>query len=156
MVPFIFSKYRLKLKIWPACTLDFFQIWNQKICEEKKKQTNKQTKKKKMTKQGLCKIKVASQQPSTGTSTFIFVFCFYFFFFLLFLLLLFLPSISIAMVSLRLQYCGFSSSLCLFCILFYVSKALSRDLHREGRKLLIFELKMEKCFSRQIFAALSP
>ena len=33
---FFFSKYRLKLKIWHVCTLDFFQIWNQKICEGKK------------------------------------------------------------------------------------------------------------------------
>ena len=42
-----FSKYRLKLKIWPACNLDFFfQIWNQKIYERKRKQTEK----KKMTK----------------------------------------------------------------------------------------------------------
>ena len=56
-----FSKYWLKLKIWPACTLDFFQVWNQKICERKRKQT----KKKKMTKQGLCEVKAASQQAST-------------------------------------------------------------------------------------------
>ena len=36
-----FSKYRLKLKIWLACTLDFFQIWDQKICVRKRKQTKK-------------------------------------------------------------------------------------------------------------------
>ena len=50
----------------------------------------------------------------------------------------------------------FSPSLCLclclnlcwfFWILFFVSKALSRDLHWVRRKLLIFELKMAKCFS---------
>ena len=41
-----FSKYWLKLKIWPACTLNLFQVWNQKICERKRKQT----KKKQMTK----------------------------------------------------------------------------------------------------------
>ena len=58
---FFSSKYQLKLKIWSACTLDFFQIWNQKICEGKKILIEK----KKMTKQGLCEVEAASQQPST-------------------------------------------------------------------------------------------
>ena len=67
--------------------LDFFQIWNQKICEGKKKKTNKQTEKKKMTKQGLCEVETASQQPNTdrqsqpSSSSSFFFFSFFSFFF---------------------------------------------------------------------------
>ena len=94
-----FSKYWLKLKIWPACTLDFFQIWNQKIYERKKE--NKLRRRR--WKVGVVRSwrsKLATQHRSPVTAfIFIFIFCFYFFFLLLFLLLLFLLSVSTAVVS---------------------------------------------------------
>ena len=77
---------------------------------------------------------------------------------LLFLLLTsFSPS---SLSSFHLHCCGFhfSPSLCLcwcwfFWILFYVSKDLTCYLHWVRRKLLIFELKMAKCFNHYIFSA---
>ena len=53
---FFFSKYRLKLKIWPACTLDSFSnlepkdLWQKKKKKRKKEKRKKQIEKKKMTK----------------------------------------------------------------------------------------------------------
>ena len=96
---FFFSKYQLKLKIWPACTLDFFQIWNQKIYERKKE--NKLRRRR--WKVGVVRSwrsKLATQHRSPVMAfIFIFIFCFYFFFLLLFLLLLFLLSVSTIVVS---------------------------------------------------------
>ena len=121
-----FSKYRLKLKIWPACTLDFFQILNQKIYERKKE--NK-LRRRRWQSRGCVKLKQQAsnlaQLANHGLH--------------LHLLLLFLLLTSFSPSSLsffRLHCCGFrfSPSLCLclcwfYWILFYVSKALSHDLH---------------------------
>ena len=139
-----FSKYWLKLKIWPACTLDFFQIWNQKIYERKKE--NK-LRRRRWQSRGCAKLTQQTSNPAQIASHGLHLHLL-----LLFLLLTsFSPS---SLSSFHLHCCGFrflpSLRLCLCCffwILFYVSKALSHDLHWVRRKLLIFELKVAKCFS---------
>ena len=96
---FLFSKYRLKLKIWPACTLDFFQIWNQRFMREQKNKLGRR----RWQNGGCAKLKQQASNPTQIAShkltAFIFIFYFYLFFFLLFLLLLFLLSVSTIVVS---------------------------------------------------------
>ena len=98
-----------------------------------------------------CKLATQHKSPVTAfififIFVFVFGFCFYSFFLLLFLPLLFLFSVSTAVVS--VSHLLFVS-VCIdsFEFFFYVSEALSRDLHWVRRKFLIFELKMAKCFS---------
>ena len=124
--------------------LDFFQIWNQKICQGKKKKLRRR----RWQSRGCAKLKQQiSNLAQIASHNLIFIFYFYFFFFLLFLLLLFLLFVETAVVSLSV-WVGFELFFSYLCFQWHWFTWLDLEESRspfymclalETRKLLIFE-----------------